>query len=76
MSWLMTSRKRKHRCGTSVKGDEREEQLDKEMEDSTSKKGSLALRSVRENRETVGALLRTMGWDTMQCCRLSGDRNL
>ena len=29
----MTSRKRKHRCGTSVKGDEREEQLDEEIED-------------------------------------------
>ena len=33
MSSLMTNRKRKHRCGTSVKGDEREGQLDEEMED-------------------------------------------
>ena len=65
MSRLMTNRKRKrHHCGMSVKG-EMSEKNGSMRKWKTSMKGSLALRSVRENRETVGALLRTMGWDTM-----------
>ena len=60
MSWLMSSRKRKRCCGRSVKGEigETNSLITKWK---TSKKGSLALRSVLGERGDGWRTVRVMG---------------